>query len=32
MNPMSADRRRHVRPDHFDIALQGPDETVFFDV
>ncbi len=32
MNHMSADRRRHARPYRFDIALQGPDETVFFDV
>ena len=32
MNPMSADRRLHARLYHFDIALQGPDETDFFDV
>ena len=31
MTRMTADRRLHARVYHLDVALQGPDETVFFD-
>ena len=32
MTRMTADRHLNARPYRFDIALQGPDETGFFDV